>query len=191
LAQDRHNSRRSTAPVPLTSEAAASPVPSPSALHFPTSAPSRCASTTSVGLHEAPHQPRKTAVARLPPLKGPTRSLPSPRQVGRELRLPKPLKSLLPPTPQAAAAPVERAEPSRTAAKARTAACFEDLISFIELQGLSGAYALAFSANGVQDLAHLLTMEDEALDRVIEQAHMDAMDEIMLRDALRSVRPSR
>lgn len=75
---------------------------------------------------------------------------------------------------------------ARVEAKARTSACFEDLIAFLEMHSLSGAYALAFAANGVEDLAQLLAMQSEALDDLIRKCDLDAMDEIILRDALRS-----
>eukprot|EP00933_Yihiella_yeosuensis_P013875 TRINITY_DN12650_c0_g8_i1.p1 TRINITY_DN12650_c0_g8~~TRINITY_DN12650_c0_g8_i1.p1 ORF type:complete len:272 (+),score=46.83 TRINITY_DN12650_c0_g8_i1:82-897(+) len=79
-------------------------------------------------------------------------------------------------------------EKAQINAKARASALFEDLISFLELHRLPGAYALALSANGVEDLTHLLMLEDEDLNRVITNSDLDAMDEILLRDALRGVR---
>ncbi|CAE8613260.1 unnamed protein product [Polarella glacialis] len=72
--------------------------------------------------------------------------------------------------------------------KARASAYFEDLISFLEMNGLPGAYALALAANGIEDLSQLLTMGEEELDRAITRSDLDAMDEILLRDALRGVR---
>jgi len=77
-----------------------------------------------------------------------------------------------------------KAEKDYAAVKARSSAFFEDLISFLELNGLPGAYALPLSANGVQDLTQLLTMEPEELDRVITKCDLDCMDEILLKDAL-------
>jgi len=88
---------------------------------------------------------------------------------------------------QAGEAALERA---RTDAKARMSAYFEDLISFLEMHSLSGAYALAFSANGIEDLSQLLLLEDGELDHLIKKCDIDAMDEILLRDALRGVRAS-
>jgi len=72
--------------------------------------------------------------------------------------------------------------------KARASAYFEDLISFLEMNGLPEAYALALAANGIEDLSQLLTMGEEELDRAITRSDLDAMDEILLRDALRGVR---
>jgi len=87
-------------------------------------------------------------------------------------------------------APVWGAEVQERAirdAKARASAYFEDLISFLEMHSLPGAYALALSANGVDDLAQLLMLEGEDLEKVITNCDLDAMDEILLRDALRGV----
>jgi hypothetical protein len=70
------------------------------------------------------------------------------------------------------------------AVKARSSDSSKDLISFLELNCLPGAYALQLSANGVQDLTQLLTMELEELDRVITKCDLDCMDEILLKDAL-------
>eukprot|EP00929_Paragymnodinium_shiwhaense_P026406 TRINITY_DN15714_c0_g1_i1.p1 TRINITY_DN15714_c0_g1~~TRINITY_DN15714_c0_g1_i1.p1 ORF type:complete len:319 (-),score=52.78 TRINITY_DN15714_c0_g1_i1:355-1311(-) len=76
-------------------------------------------------------------------------------------------------------------------AKARMSACYEDLISFLEMNGLSGAYALAFSATGVGTLEKLLTMNEDELSKVIKACDMDAMDEILLLGALRGSRMTR
>lgn len=72
---------------------------------------------------------------------------------------------------------------------ARSSAFFEDLISFLEMHNLPGAYALAISAHGVQDLSQLLMLDDAALDRVLVKCELDAVDEILLKDALQRVRP--
>lgn len=61
----------------------------------------------------------------------------------------------------------------------------EDLIVFLEMHSLTGAYALAFAANGVEDLAQLLAMPADALNELIIKCDIEAMDEIILRDALR------
>eukprot|EP00928_Gymnodinium_smaydae_P033418 TRINITY_DN23948_c0_g1_i1.p1 TRINITY_DN23948_c0_g1~~TRINITY_DN23948_c0_g1_i1.p1 ORF type:complete len:307 (+),score=87.33 TRINITY_DN23948_c0_g1_i1:113-922(+) len=79
-------------------------------------------------------------------------------------------------------------EKAKSDAKAHTCACFEDLITFLEMHKLSGAYALAFSANGVEDLSQLLLMEDASLNKVIQSCDLDAVDEILLRDALSTAR---
>lgn len=76
-------------------------------------------------------------------------------------------------------------ERAKRDAKARASAYFEDLISFLEMHGLPGAYALAFSAHGIADLSQLLLLNDEALNQLIEKCEIDAMDEILLRDAFR------
>merc|ERR1712060_295270 len=66
-------------------------------------------------------------------------------------------------------------------AKANLSACFEDLICFLEMHGISGAYALAFSANGIESLSQLLAMEQTELHQVVEGCDLDAMDEILLK----------
>lgn len=78
-------------------------------------------------------------------------------------------------------------EKARVGAKALGSACWEDLISFLELNNISGAYALALSANGVEDLVHLLSLDDENLSRVLGACSIDAMDEILLLEAIKSV----
>eukprot|EP00931_Biecheleriopsis_adriatica_P030441 TRINITY_DN1794_c0_g1_i1.p1 TRINITY_DN1794_c0_g1~~TRINITY_DN1794_c0_g1_i1.p1 ORF type:complete len:242 (+),score=56.41 TRINITY_DN1794_c0_g1_i1:78-803(+) len=81
----------------------------------------------------------------------------------------------------------EKAKRLERHAAARSSAYFEDLIAFLEMHSLPGAYALALSANGVEDLSQLLLLEPEELDRVITNCDLDAMDEILLKDALRQV----
>lgn len=88
------------------------------------------------------------------------------------------------------AARLEAMDRARSDARARASACFEDLISFLELHGLSGAYALVLSANGVEDLSMLLTLKTSSLDNIISACDLDATDELLLRDALRSARPA-
>lgn len=80
----------------------------------------------------------------------------------------------------------EWSEKTKLGAKALASACWEDLISFLELNNLSGAYALAFSANGVEDLAQLLSLDDANLSRVLEACNIDAMDEILLLEAIKT-----
>lgn len=75
------------------------------------------------------------------------------------------------------------------AAKAQSSACWEDLISFLEMHKLPGAYALAFSAFGIEDLSSLLLLDDAQLSSLLEKCSIDAMDEILLLEALRSSRP--
>lgn len=77
-------------------------------------------------------------------------------------------------------------EKARLGAKALSSACWEDLISFLELNKLSGAYALALSAHGVEDLTTLLSFDDANLSRVLEACNIDAMDEILLLEAIKS-----
>lgn len=77
---------------------------------------------------------------------------------------------------------------ARGAAKAQMSGCFEDLISFFEMHQISGAYALALSAHGIQDLSQLLLMSAGDLDTLICRCELDAVDEILLRDALRGAR---
>lgn len=73
---------------------------------------------------------------------------------------------------------------SRAEAKAQTHACMEDLIGFLEMHSISGSYALAFAANGVEDLSQLLMKSNQDLDDLIRKSDMDAMDEILFRSAL-------
>eukprot|EP00929_Paragymnodinium_shiwhaense_P073590 TRINITY_DN37565_c0_g1_i1.p1 TRINITY_DN37565_c0_g1~~TRINITY_DN37565_c0_g1_i1.p1 ORF type:complete len:390 (+),score=45.10 TRINITY_DN37565_c0_g1_i1:112-1281(+) len=77
---------------------------------------------------------------------------------------------------------------AKAGANAHASACWEDLISFLELHGLSGAYALGFSAFGVEDLSQLLTLDDTKLSSLLESCQMDAMDEIMLLGAIKHAR---
>lgn len=82
----------------------------------------------------------------------------------------------------------ERQRRRRLDGKARMSACYEDLISFLEMNGLSGAYALALSGNGVEDLQQLLTLGDEGVRRLLQKCEFDAMDEILFLEALRTSR---
>lgn len=81
------------------------------------------------------------------------------------------------------------AKRARADAQAQSSACWEDLISFLEMNKLSGAYALAFAAYGIEDLSSLLLLEDAKLSSLLEKCNIDAMDEILLLEALRSSRP--
>merc|ERR1719195_2106157 len=76
-------------------------------------------------------------------------------------------------------------EKARNDAKASLSACFEDLIGFLEMHNISGAYALGLSANGVENLGDLLIMDDARLNQIIQRCEIDAMDEILLLEALR------
>lgn len=82
----------------------------------------------------------------------------------------------------------DKSQQAHIEARARMSACYEDLISFLEMHGLSGAYALAFSANGVETLEQLLTLDDDAITSLLSGCDMDAMDEIMVLSALRGSR---
>lgn len=79
-------------------------------------------------------------------------------------------------------------EKARNDAKASLSACFEDLIGFLEMHNISGAYALGLSANGVENLGDLLIMDDARLNQIIQRCEIDAMDEILLLEALRKAR---
>lgn len=74
---------------------------------------------------------------------------------------------------------------ARREAQAKSAACFEDLIGFLELHELSGAYALVLSGNGVENLSQLLMLEEDGLNDVLQHCDFEPMDEILFRDALR------
>lgn len=81
------------------------------------------------------------------------------------------------------------AKRARSDAQAQASACWEDVISFLELHKLSGAYALAFSAYGIEDLSTLLQLDDAGLSSLLEKCNIDAMDEILLLEAIKSTRP--
>lgn len=80
---------------------------------------------------------------------------------------------------------------ARRDGQALAAACWEDLISFLELNKLSGAYALAFSAYGINDLSSLLRLDDTALGSLLEKCNIDSVDQILLLDAIRGSNPFR
>lgn len=82
----------------------------------------------------------------------------------------------------------KRAERSREA-KAQAAACWQDMISFLELHKLPGAYALAFAAYGVEDLSSLLLLDDADLSSLLDKCSIDCMDEILLLEAVKDARP--
>jgi len=83
---------------------------------------------------------------------------------------------------------VTKQKRNRSDAQAQASACWEDLISFLELNKLPGAYALAFSAYGVEDLSSLLLLDDAGLSSLLARCNIDAMDEILLLEALRSTK---
>lgn len=83
---------------------------------------------------------------------------------------------------------IKKAEDRVKEGRAQASACWEDLISFLELNKLPGAYALAFSAYGVEDLSSLLLLDNVGLSNLLERCNFDAMDEIMLLEALRETR---
>lgn len=78
----------------------------------------------------------------------------------------------------------------KVGAQARMAACYEDLISFLEMSNLSGAYALVFAANGVENLSQLLLLNEDETAALIALCDLDAIDEILLLEALQNARPS-
>lgn len=69
-------------------------------------------------------------------------------------------------------------------------ASLDGLTSFLEMNKLNGKccrdYAIAFAAKGVSDISQLLALPPPQVDELISAAGMDAMDEIFLREALRS-----
>lgn len=75
--------------------------------------------------------------------------------------------------------------------QALASACWEDMISFLELNKLSGAYALAFSAYGINDLPSLLRLDDSALGSLLEKCNIDSMEQILLLEAIRGSNPFR
>jgi len=79
-------------------------------------------------------------------------------------------------------------EKAKNDAKANQSAFFKDLIGFLELHGISGAYAMAFAANSIESLSQLLLMEETELNQLVERCDLDAMDEILLKEALRNAR---
>ncbi|CAK0788432.1 unnamed protein product, partial [Prorocentrum cordatum] len=111
-----------------------------------------------------------------------------PRQGPRGAAQPQAAASGAPAWAEAARTPL--AALASPGAGARSSAFFEDLISFLEMHSLPGAYALVIAAHGIQDLSQLLTLDDAALDRVLVKCELDAVDEILLKDALQRVRPN-
>lgn len=81
------------------------------------------------------------------------------------------------------------AKRARSGAQAQASACWEDIISFLELHKLPGAYALALSAHGIEDLSSLMLLDNADLGSLLQRCNIDAMDEILLLEALRSARP--
>lgn len=63
-----------------------------------------------------------------------------------------------------------------------------DIISFLEMFKLSTSYMTSLKEHGVSELSQLLTMDNSTLDDILEKCHVDAMDEILLKDALRTAR---
>lgn len=64
----------------------------------------------------------------------------------------------------------------------------DSLVTFLEMNRLPGAYALGLAAGGIENLLQLLIGEEAAVSRAIEGSSMDAMDEILFREALHSAR---
>jgi len=126
------------------------------------------------------------AILRLPTPMRPARRVASPGP-----RIPASLPELSPvrrlrlqePEPE-----VDRQRKCKVEAQARMSACYEDLISFLEMNGLSGAYALVLSANGIENLEQLLMLDDNGIQRLFRKCDFDAMDEILLLDSLRGAR---
>merc|ERR1712151_510187 len=85
---------------------------------------------------------------------------------------------------------LEKKRASRNS-QALASACWEDMISFLELNKLSGAYALAFSAYGINDLPSLLRLDDSALGSLLEKCNIDSMEQILLLEAIRGSNPFR
>lgn len=63
-----------------------------------------------------------------------------------------------------------------------------DIISFLEMFKLSTSYTTSLKEQGVTELSQLLTMDNATLDDILERCNIDAMDEILLKDALRTAR---
>lgn len=75
-------------------------------------------------------------------------------------------------------------------AKAQQSACWQDLIAFLELNNLSGAYALVLAANGCDDLTQLLSLDDDGVSRLLGACNIEAMDEILLIQAIKAAQMS-
>lgn len=65
------------------------------------------------------------------------------------------------------------------------------MVQFLKSYGLTGplqAYVKAFGLQGLADPAGLVTADDEKLKKVFEGAQMEAYDELVLREAIQSLR---
>lgn len=65
------------------------------------------------------------------------------------------------------------------------------MAQFLKMQGLTGpvqSYAKAFTMQGIEDFTELLLSEDERLTKVFEGAQLECADELLLRDAIHSLR---
>jgi len=65
---------------------------------------------------------------------------------------------------------------------------YESVIKFLEMNNLSRGYALGLAANGMEDLSQLLLSQEGDLQAAIEACCMDAMDEILFKEALQNAR---
>lgn len=79
-------------------------------------------------------------------------------------------------------------EGMRSDAAQRETQMYDSVIKFLEMHNLSRGYALGLAAHGMEDLSQLLLAEDAELQRAIEGCSMDAMDEILFKEALQIAR---
>lgn len=65
---------------------------------------------------------------------------------------------------------------------------YDSVIKFLEMHNLSRGYALGLAAHGMEDLSQLLLAEETELNHAIEGCCMDAMDEILFKEAIQTAR---
>lgn len=75
-----------------------------------------------------------------------------------------------------------------SAQNSREVGCYDSIITFLEMNNLSGAYALGLAAGGFENLSHLLLADEAEVIRAIEGSSMDSVDEILFKEAVQSAR---
>lgn len=79
----------------------------------------------------------------------------------------------------------------RNEAQEQQPGMYDSVIQFLEMHNLSRGYALGLAANGMDDLSQLLLADEKDLNRAIEASCMDAMDEILFKEAIQTARGSK
>lgn len=79
-------------------------------------------------------------------------------------------------------------ENMKSSARATSVGGFDSIITFLEMNSLSGAYALGLAAGGFESLSQLLLADEADVNKAIEACEMDSVDEILLKEAMQSAR---